>query len=341
MASASGTCGGTDELALHVATHSNCPNSHWHDSIRGLLEQPRMAILNVGANKGYNLVEYVQRYSTSNLTKGRWKYLLEHEASPPCSHQCGSQCANALRRRERLPKMKGIALSLHAFEAMPANVKMLRQLVAATGLSATVHGVAVGNLSSASLMVPVLQSGSEKAAVSLAEPAGGYKVPMQRVPATSIDAFLDAQRIERAQLVSIDVEGFDGLVLQGMARALAARRVDVLEFEYSTKWQRVAGPDGLRHATDRLLAAGYPCFWQDNRGELSEASGRCWRERSARFAPGKPPFRNLVCSHRADVLAAFRKLDVATTCTRCETCLCARSSLDCKESCAALARQSG
>ena len=54
---------------------------------------------------------------------------------------------------------------------------------------------------------------------------------------------------------------------------------------------------------DWLSTLGYTCFRQGNRGALAQASGGCWiaafQERiSHRWS-------NLVCSHRADVLAEF------------------------------------
>lgn len=333
-------------LALHVATHSNCPSGLWHDRISSLLQVPHMVILNIGANKGYNLVDYAQRYTETNVTKRAWLRLLTH-ASPPCVHTCGGQCNAAYERKQKpAAGAERRRLELHAFEVMPANSELLQQLVAATGLPAEVHRVAVGNASSGSIFIPVLGSGSERASVSLAPPpatstsgssstgkqAGGGVQQLASVPMTTVDAFMTTRRITRTQFVSIDTEGFDGLVLQGMQRTLSERRVDIIEFEYSVRWFKWLGRQGLQHTLDGLLMKGYSCFWQDRRGQLAEASGACWSEPPARLME-RPPYRNLVCSHRQDVLQVFRNLDVAVTCKVCDSCACAATSSVCKKEC--------
>ena len=53
--------------------------------------------------------------------------------------------------------------------------------------------------------------------------------------------------------------------------------------------------------------AGYACFWAGNGGNggvLAQASGECWRDCFVQPDGGR--WSNLICSHRADVLAIFR-----------------------------------
>ena len=106
------------------------------------------------------------------------------------------------------------------------------------------------------------------------------------------------------QVLSIDTEGFDGLVLQGAAAALRARRIDVLEFEYSGRGR---SQGSLAQTLTSLGDAGYVCFWMGNGGNggvLAQASGECWRDCFVQPDGGR--WSNLICSHRADVLAIFR-----------------------------------
>lgn len=56
------------------------------------------------------------------------------------------------------------------------------------------------------------------------------------VPLTTVDAWFDAQRIERAVLVKVDTEGNDANVVEGAAKSLAAGRIDLLQFEYNICW---------------------------------------------------------------------------------------------------------
>ena len=328
----------TVDLILQVSKHSSCPSGLWHDRISPLLSAPNMVILNVGANKGYNLVEYAQRYTRTNVTKSAWFHLLTNVASPKCETSClgtcgGSRDVRAKRHKRPAPAAEAGAtvhrLELHAFELMPANGRLLQQLVTATGLPAEVHRTGVSN-ASGTMLVQVRPGGSEKGMLVPWSLAG---VPSTTtVPVTTIDAFMEARDIERAQLVSIDTEGSDGLVLQGMSRTLAARKADVVDFEYSTMWAKWSGRHGLRDALAQLVSAGYACFWQDDRGMLAETSGACWSDLLANLNT-PPAWRNLVCSHRPDVLRTLRGLDIASKCTHCATCPCSKTSKVCRSAC--------
>ena len=325
----------TVDLILQVSKHSSCPSGLWHDHISPLLSAPNMVILNVGANKGYNLVEYAQRYTDTNVTKSTWFHLLTNVASPKCETSCVGTCGGSRDARHRRLKAEAGAtvqrLELHAFELMPANGLLLQQLVTATGLPAEVHRTGVSN-ASGTMLVQVRPGGSEKGMLVPWSLAGVSRDSTTMVPVTTIDAFMEARNIESAQLVSIDTEGSDGLVLQGMSRTLAARKADVVDFEYSTMWGKWSGRHGLRDALAQLVSAGYACFWQDDRGMLAETSGACWSDLLANLNT-PPAWRNLVCSHRPDVLRTLRGLDVASKCTRCATCPCSRTSKVCRSAC--------
>jgi len=110
----------------------------------------------------------------------------------------------------------------------------------------------------------------------------------------------------RAHLVSIDTEGWDSLVLQGMSRALAEHRIDVVEFEYMRAWKRIAGEFSMRTTLQWLDSLGYTCFWQGNFGALAEASGNCWQDAFHRQISHR--WSNLVCSYRPDIVRVFREI---------------------------------
>ena len=52
------------------------------------------------------------------------------------------------------------------------------------------------------------------------------------VSVTTLDDFMDAQRIDRIDYLKIDTEGFDLKVLLGASRALAAGRIGTIQFEF-------------------------------------------------------------------------------------------------------------
>ena len=80
-ATAAGQC---HTQAVDIGRHSNCPSDRWQDVIAPMIAAPvgaptgEVVMINVGANKGFNLAEFLQRYSGSNLTNTRWHRLVRH-----------------------------------------------------------------------------------------------------------------------------------------------------------------------------------------------------------------------------------------------------------------------
>jgi hypothetical protein len=108
--------------------------------------------------------------------------------------------------------------------------------------------------------------------------------------------------------VSIDVEGFDALVLEGMARMIRQRRVAILEFEVNDLgyWARAARHERrpLRATLAWLESAGYACFWQLPRA-LVPTTAECFIPGSDR---GKLKWTNIVCAHEPHAVAALDNL---------------------------------
>jgi FkbM family methyltransferase len=57
-----------------------------------------------------------------------------------------------------------------------------------------------------------------------------------RVPVRTLDDVLDEMRIEHVDLLKLDVEGFEGEVLAGAARALAASQIRAVLCEFNSYW---------------------------------------------------------------------------------------------------------
>ena len=82
------------------------------------------------------------------------------------------------------------------------------------------------------------------------------------VEVTTIDDFIESENIARIALLKIDTEGFDLDVLKGASRALAADRIDVIQFEFipADVARRIFLRDFFeilpRHRIHRLMAGG-------------------------------------------------------------------------------------
>ena len=67
------SCGNTSG-ALWIARHSHCPGQKWHDLVahlRHLDEHGHLDFVNVGANKGYNLVSFCSATLAPALSTAR------------------------------------------------------------------------------------------------------------------------------------------------------------------------------------------------------------------------------------------------------------------------------
>lgn len=99
-------------------------------------------------------------------------------------------------------------------------------------------------------------------------------------------------------LLSVDTEGHDALVLEGLRGSLARGVIDVLEFEFNSQlgsWNaRSSQRRTLRSTLEMLEFFSYSCFWQDSSGCLSPASGACFRDGFERVG-----WSNLVCARGA------------------------------------------
>jgi FkbM family methyltransferase len=78
------------------------------------------------------------------------------------------------------------------------------------------------------------------------------------VPVRTLDDLLDEQRIDRVDVLKVDVEGYEGEVLRGAERSLQSGRIRAMLIEFNEWWLRQAGSNS-GELWDRILAAGFTC----------------------------------------------------------------------------------
>ncbi|MEW9553933.1 FkbM family methyltransferase [Nonomuraea sp. NPDC050783] len=129
---------------------------------------------------------------------------------------------------------------LIAFEPAPENAAYLRRNVGHNDLDSrvTVEQMAVGAApGELTIHLSGEQSGKHSAAVAnVGTSSGAVTVPM-----TSIDAYLDGSGLGPPDVIKIDVEGYEGFVLQGAAQTLTA--TPTLLFELHPELQANCGGD--------------------------------------------------------------------------------------------------
>jgi hypothetical protein len=315
--------------SLRIAKRSGCPSAAWQDAIAPLLarsHQGNLTLVNVGANKGYNVAEFLQRFHSPRLQPARkltstaWHTELLRADAYKRGVRVRFGCGLCNACRAPPPRARfNVPVDVHAVEMVRLNAQALRNLFAAFHVPGAVHHLAMSNFSGTATYRAATQVGLEHyelgkdvdkfrsesvPCATLDDFATRQLRPRQLVPAEPRGGGGGAARGDdgpRIDLLSIDAEGQDALVLEGAAELLRRRAVGVLEFEYIMRgyWRADKGRDQrlLADVLARLETFGYACYWQGESGQLAHASGAYWCEAFA--------FRlraNLVCAHRPDVL---------------------------------------
>ena len=294
---------------------TGCPRGSWPDIIAGVV--PRKApvtLINVGANKGYSLVNFMALWSQHQVSPLKWhqgimKYAKNHNHRWLSQYGCGF-CHDC---RAHMPQKHGRTSGVaHALELTANNRNMLREVASETGLSIRVHDEAVSNVTGSMVYIPTFTGGETRSLRSiddrLCRSSGACT---ESVNVTTIDEFLSRKSIRSVYQLSIDTEGHDALVLEGAEEAIRARRVALIEFEvnrngfWTIQRRNPLFPERrtLRTVMRKLTAVGYGCFWQSSSG-LVPLSGPCWRPEFDQFRR----WSNILCAHEAPVVAALVRL---------------------------------
>jgi FkbM family methyltransferase len=196
----------------------------------------------------------------------------------------------------------GEAVAFHLFEPNPALLGSIRRsLERYPRMRCRLNDVAVADREGeVAFAVDRVQSG-----MSHIDAAGETTVT-----ATTLDAYLAGENIDRVDLLKIDIEGYELPALRGAAQALAARRIAAVYFEYSEKWLlRVGAPADL---IAFLEGVGFEtCLCRP--GDLANAGGESHTIEAGRPGYGVPlrPLRGAAPPVSTDLLAVPKERLVA------------------------------
>ena len=292
-----------------LAYRSCCPSGTWLQVIAPLLAAPEMLYVNVGANKGYNVNIFLSMFEAGyNVSNTQWHQALlqqrpqhtkpqacfdKHHPSKGIPRLCGACCVcfDAPPRR-----VSDSRVSVLAVEMMPATAMLLQHNFGRFRVTGTVAQVAISN-SIGAKEVHMAIAGEEDLGI------GGLPSYRQHEPAPpkrwvnllTLDALMRSKGLAHRtiQLLSIDVEGFDALVLRGANATL--RRTLVVEFEYHKVgvWKHM----GFWPTIDWLAQQhNFRCYWQGDDDSLAPVLAECDAGMKDAF------WGNVVCT-RSDRLA--------------------------------------
>ena len=292
-----------DVQAVRIAQSGRCPSPHWKDAIAPLLApRSNLHFLNAGANKGFAVAEFLQRFHApfpsssaweSNITSIKGNTLLS------CGY-CRDCRLPQPASRHHVPSVR-----IHAFELLEGNAKLLSILFDRFKVPGAVHTKALSNSSGYVFRPTAYRTGQENAFASFVRHP--YSAPIHSV---TIDDFATAHSIDRLDWLLLDAEGWDLLILQGAAQMLASKRITIVEFEYSHN-KNNAAEFGATLAT-RLAheLRHYTCFWQGGRAATASSTGVVDKlakvDRTASCF--SQAYGNVVCSHEPAIVAQLLAL---------------------------------
>jgi FkbM family methyltransferase len=167
---------------------------------------------------------------------------------------------------------------VHTFEPSPATFERLQTICQLSGY----HNVKLNRIALAASAGEVefhiyegeYQSWNTLARRPLEQHGIHMKPVLQRVPASTVDAYCQQHQIGRIDLLKIDVEGAEFQVLQGARQMLSQRRIQCCAFEFGqTTLDMGNRPEAIQDYLGALgyqvrnLVRGDPVFPRDSRSQ--------------------------------------------------------------------------
>lgn len=264
-------------------------------------------MLNVGANKGYDVRSFIERFDANWSVSGhQWaQSLARHNTTGQLCGACGA-CGERPRWRSPSNVKMGTVL---AVEAEPKNAELLGKLFEAHALHArdvrVLHAVATGPSARATSFVPIMQEIGMEIARPVEEKPEAEAGPFSLVPTTTVDQLLASQGLKTVDLCLIDTEGHDHAVLRGAENALRTQSLTIVAFEYGGLWC-FRQPNNACIRLEPLIAFlasfAYSCWWLGNEGDVARIDPTCEDVSTRRWA-------NIGCMADAGLIAKMQKLE--------------------------------
>ncbi len=127
--------------------------------------------------------------------------------------------------------------SVHAFEASGAVFKRFETICAAAGKRNVVSNHLALSDKSGNIRLHIYDDDYSSFNSQAARPLKNYGLDLEPVgieetPATTVDDYCESRKIERIDLLKIDVEGAEFQVMQGARGMLQSKRIRCLTFEF-------------------------------------------------------------------------------------------------------------
>lgn len=243
-----------DAHKLFWRSDFGCSSVDWAERIAGALPRTSpVTLVNVGANKGYKVPEFLGLWSqrrVENHTLGWRNHLLAYAKQQKSNSLRRFACGNCNDcHAKRPPPHTRAGARVHLLEIAPANQRLLRYVLDAERLDdiVTLHKLGASNVSQRVPIVKTIPPGEERQGVLVGFKARRFERANAtlHVDAVALDDLFRTEGLDHVYQVSIDTEGFDALVLEGMRGTIARKQVSVIEFEVDQMgfWTRDLAPN--------------------------------------------------------------------------------------------------
>jgi len=231
-----------DAASLFWKHELGCSSVDWAERVAGVLPRSAPVIMvNVGANKGYKVPEFLGLWSQRRVADhalGWRKHLLAYANAINSGSLKRFSCGNCKDCRAAPPAPHNRSgARMHLLEIAPVNQALLRYVLTAEHLEdvVTLHALGASNVTQRVPIVKTLPAGEERQGVLTGYRARRFAQANASldVEAVALDELFGRLQLGSIYQVSIDTEGFDSLVLEGMRGTIARRQVGLLGFEAS------------------------------------------------------------------------------------------------------------
>lgn len=295
---------------------TKCPDAKWLNSMILADPNPGKVFVDIGCNKGQDLVGFMEMWDSSEeqfwSTKKWTAQYAETTRGQKLTYVCGAAPPESTTpsKGKQYSHLKNTGVCV---EGGIDNVRMLNQTQGALGYGKAEYGqmhvihAAVSSQAAEGEMVEFEDShapGGERGHIKFAVDKTDDKTP---TPLMTVDMIVKKLGLEKVDVLTIDTEGHDPAVIEGASKTLESVRYLQFEIHRDLKgkpWSKTK----LKDVVAKLDQKGFDCYWAGSNGKLLSMN-HCWTDHMD--MQKKKAWGNAACVKRDDVwansLKAFAK----------------------------------
>jgi len=257
-----------------------CPKEGaWLDEMIKVDPRPATVFIDIGCNKGTNLVKALERYDPNPGAWSTTAFISTLTSHGMTNFACGQgpHPAPSVTIRDVGADLSTAARPVgYCVEPMPSTIQVLRAATQELGYDSAhfrvIQAAAVRQASPGQTVpFPKAGAGEEAFGISHTSPEGTVDVP-----AMTVDSLSATEHLSHVDFLHVDVEGWDPDVLAGASQTLSVTRYVMFEVHRdiaNSPWSS----NTLRSVLDFMSQKSFTCYWATNDGSLINMHA-CWSD---------------------------------------------------------------